>query len=280
MNKHYLKTLASSLLLAGLSPALLAANAITAIDLVNNSQNEPVLAISFAEAPTTPASFSIINPPRIAFDFKDTKNQTGKNLLPFNSELLNAATLVESSDRTRLVPNLNKSSAHSTRIDGKQLLVSFNAADKPLAAGSSIQGLVEAAVGARQQAGVDPRAEFAEVFRLTFANMSAVGGGSGTTLTALRGIDKATRESVTYWMALACVVAAISLVYLFLRSKQGLALLAIRDNEVAARSQGIAVDRMKLAVYAVAAFGAGLAGTCLARFNCPPSVSADSNKVI
>ena len=57
MNKHYLKTLASSLLLAGLSPALFAANAITAIDLVNNSQNEPVLAISFAEAPTTPASW-------------------------------------------------------------------------------------------------------------------------------------------------------------------------------------------------------------------------------
>lgn len=100
----------------------------------------------------------------------------------------------------------------------------------------------------------------ADVFRLTIANISAVGGGSGTTLTALRGIEKATRESVTYWMALACVVASIGLVYAFLRSKQGLALLAIRDNEVAARSQGIAVGRMKLAVYAVAAFGAGLAG--------------------
>jgi branched-chain amino acid transport system permease protein len=49
-------------------------------------------------------------------------------------------------------------------------------------------------------------------------------------------------------------------VYLFLRSKQGLALLAIRDNEVAAESQGIPVRRMKLAVYVVAAFGAGLAG--------------------
>ena len=100
----------------------------------------------------------------------------------------------------------------------------------------------------------------AEVFRLSFANMSAVGGGSGTTLTALRGIEKATRESVTYWVALACVVAAIVLVYLFLRSKRGLALLAIRDNEVAAESQGIAVQRVKLAVYVVAAFGAGLAG--------------------
>ncbi len=100
----------------------------------------------------------------------------------------------------------------------------------------------------------------AEVFRLGFANLSAVGGGSGTSLTALRGIDKATRESVTFWMALACVVASVALVYLFLRSKQGLALLAIRDNPVAAESQGIAVGRMRLAVYGVAAFGAGLAG--------------------
>ena len=100
----------------------------------------------------------------------------------------------------------------------------------------------------------------AEVFRLSFANVSAVGGGSGTTLTALRGIDRVTRQNTTYWMALACVVAAIALVYLFLRSKRGLALLAIRDNEVAAESQGIPVARMKLAVYVVAAFGAGLAG--------------------
>lgn len=99
-----------------------------------------------------------------------------------------------------------------------------------------------------------------EVFRLSFANMSVVGGGSGTSLTALRGIDKATRESTTFWMALACVVASVALVYLFLRSKRGLALLAIRDNEVAAESQGIAVQQMKLAVYVVAAFGAGLAG--------------------
>ena len=99
-----------------------------------------------------------------------------------------------------------------------------------------------------------------EVFRLSFANATFVGGGSGTSLTALRGIEKATRESVTFWTALTCVVASVALVYLFLRSKQGLALLAIRDNEVAAESQGVAVQRMKLAVYVVAALGAGLAG--------------------
>lgn len=100
----------------------------------------------------------------------------------------------------------------------------------------------------------------ADAFRLGVANISAVGGGSGTSLTALRGISKATRESATFWMALACMVAAVALVYLFLRSKRGLALLAIRDNEVAAESQGIDVRGMKLAVYGVAAFGCGLAG--------------------
>ena len=81
----------------------------------------------------------------------------------------------------------------------------------------------------------------AEVFRLSFANMAFVGGGSGTSLTALRGIEKATREaSRSGWRWHAS--SRLALVYLFLRSKQGLALLAIRDNEVAAESQGIAVS--------------------------------------
>ncbi len=100
----------------------------------------------------------------------------------------------------------------------------------------------------------------AEVFRLSIANVSAVGGGSGTSLTALRGIPKATRESVTFWLCLGAAVAAVALVYFFLRSRQGLALLAIRDSEVASESQGVNVRATKLGVYLVAAFGAGLAG--------------------
>jgi len=109
----------------------------------------------------------------------------------------------------------------------------------------------------------------AEVFRLTVANISAVGGGSGTSLTALRGIDRVTRQHTTYWIALACVAACIGGVYLFLRSKQGLALQAIRDNPVAAESQGIAVQRMKLMVYVVAAMGCGLAGALYFVSNLP-----------
>ncbi|MBJ7552555.1 branched-chain amino acid ABC transporter permease [Marinomonas ostreistagni] len=100
----------------------------------------------------------------------------------------------------------------------------------------------------------------AEVVRLTVANISIVGGGSGTSLTAFRGVDRVFRQHMTYWIALTCVVATVALILLFLRSKQGLALQAIRDSEVAASSQGVDVIRMKLAVYVVAALGCGLAG--------------------
>ena len=57
----------------------------------------------------------------------------------------------------------------------------------------------------------------AEVLRLGVANVSAIGGGSGTSLIALRGIPRATRESITFWMCLAGVVASVGLVYWLLR---------------------------------------------------------------
>jgi branched-chain amino acid transport system permease protein len=100
----------------------------------------------------------------------------------------------------------------------------------------------------------------AEVFRLTLANVSAVGGGSGTSLTALRGIPRATRESATFYLCLGGAALSLVLVYGFLRSRQGLSLLALRDDEMAAESQGVDVRRTKLAVYLFAAGGAGLAG--------------------
>jgi branched-chain amino acid transport system permease protein len=100
----------------------------------------------------------------------------------------------------------------------------------------------------------------AEVFRLTLANVSAVGGGSGTSLIALRGIPRATRESATFFLCLGGAAASLALVYGFLRSREGLSLLALRDDEMAAESQGVDVRRTKLAVYLFAAGGAGLAG--------------------
>jgi branched-chain amino acid transport system permease protein len=100
----------------------------------------------------------------------------------------------------------------------------------------------------------------AEVFRLTIANVSVLGGGSGTSLTALQDVPRALRESLTLWLALAIVAAAVGLLYVFLRSKAGLSLTAMRDNAVAASSQGVDVKRARLFVYLVSACGTALAG--------------------
>jgi branched-chain amino acid transport system permease protein len=100
----------------------------------------------------------------------------------------------------------------------------------------------------------------AEVYRLLVANDSALGSGAGISLTAMLAFDKATRESITFWTATALLVATIGGIYWLLRSRIGLALTAIRDDAVAAESQGVDVARTKFLVYAIAAFGTGCAG--------------------
>lgn len=93
----------------------------------------------------------------------------------------------------------------------------------------------------------------AEVFRLGFAQMASLGGGSGSSLpiTIMKDLasSKAMRESLIYWAALTLGVGSVAFVYLLLRSRIGLALTAIRDSETASSSLGIAIPRIKLGVY-------------------------------
>ncbi len=97
----------------------------------------------------------------------------------------------------------------------------------------------------------------AEVFRLSFAQVSALGGGSGSSLPVgiVRSLaeSRSGREHLSYWLALASAVIVIASVFFFLRTRNGLALSAIRDNELAAGSLGIDIWRTKFVVYIVTA---------------------------
>ena len=55
----------------------------------------------------------------------------------------------------------------------------------------------------------------------------------------------------------------LALIVLLLRSRYGLALKAIRDNELAATCNGIDVMRTKLLVYIVTAFGTAMVGALI-----------------
>lgn len=118
----------------------------------------------------------------------------------------------------------------------------------------------------------------AEVVRLSLAQWKALGGGTGTSLPsgAARGMwgvqgvadlfgmrSSQAVDVVCYWVALLLAVATIGFIYRLLRSRQGLGLAAMRDNQEAARAVGVDPRWMKSVVYLVAGFITGLAGALI-----------------
>ncbi len=104
----------------------------------------------------------------------------------------------------------------------------------------------------------------AEVFRLIASQISVMGGGSGISLPAQIIIamapSRTAREHEIYWLALVLTAVVLGAIVALLRSRHGLALTAIRDNEAAAQSNGVDVMRLKFVVYVLTAFGTGLIG--------------------
>ena len=115
----------------------------------------------------------------------------------------------------------------------------------------------------------------AEVVRLSVAQWKSLGGGTGTSLpreatsdmmfvesiaTLFDLRDAAARDVLAYWLALALAVGSIAGVYALLRSRQGLALAAVRDNRVAARAVGVDAQAMNWVVFVTAAAITGLCG--------------------
>ena len=104
----------------------------------------------------------------------------------------------------------------------------------------------------------------ASVVMLVIEQVSSIGGGTGEPLPGLAGMNSAVLTAYTYWAALIVAVLATGGVYLLLRSRVGLVLTAIRDDERAARSSGVRVGLARMGVFVVAAAGCGAAGGVLA----------------
>ena len=107
----------------------------------------------------------------------------------------------------------------------------------------------------------------AEVYRLTFAQVSILGGGSGSSLPSqiVQSIapNRLARDNLIYWTGLAVVIAVLATIYLILRSRWGLALTAIRDSEPAAESVGVDNYRTKFLVYLLTAGATGSVGALI-----------------
>ena len=100
----------------------------------------------------------------------------------------------------------------------------------------------------------------AELFRLLFGTWDFVGNATGMFIRPPRSVD----PWVVYYVAVGLLVGMVALVVATLRSRTGLALMAIRDAEDAAAGLGVNVWRVKLLAFVVAAAGTGLVAALIA----------------
>lgn len=103
---------------------------------------------------------------------------------------------------------------------------------------------------------------FGEIVWSLFMNSSEESFGGALGMPTVR-IDK----DYLFIIALAVVLVCLAVTQNLIRSKHGRAITSIRDNEIAAKATGINVTKYKLAVFAISAFFAGVAGVLLASSN-------------
>lgn len=119
----------------------------------------------------------------------------------------------------------------------------------------------------------------AEVMRLATSVFGYVNAGAGMSLRVMTGYSPFERAVGVSLLSALLLLVTVGGSYWLLRSRYGLALTAVRDNPVAAASQGVNVGRLKFLIWIAAAMGTGLAGSVyfMAQLRITPPSAYDPN---
>jgi branched-chain amino acid transport system permease protein len=123
---------------------------------------------------------------------------------------------------------------------------------------------------------------FSEIVAALVTKASWLGGSAGLPLTSSRLIDLDWFEPVMFWVAGALALASIGGLFLLMRSSFGLGLMSVRDNDLAAMSIGVDVQRNRFIVFVLSAAGCGFAGAVsfLGNLFVSPAAAFDVNWVV
>jgi len=98
-------------------------NAIQKIEAIKESENVVIKVTLKASLPNPPKFFSILKPARIVIDLPATINNSGQNRQVVNLGDVQAVDIVQSSDRSRLVLNLQKMQQFEIQQTDRALMV-------------------------------------------------------------------------------------------------------------------------------------------------------------
>jgi len=108
---------------------------------------------------------------------------------------------------------------------------------------------------------------FGEIIRVFLINFKSItGGATGKRFSAPAAILLSLTPLFSWLLIIGSLIVIIVLLRNLVRSTYGRAILAVREDEIAARSSGIAVFRYKMAGFVIASFVAGIGGALYAPF--------------
>lgn len=108
---------------------------------------------------------------------------------------------------------------------------------------------------------------FGEIIRVCLVNLKAfTGGPNGKQFSTVFTTSLDHSAAISYSAIIGSLVLIVVLLQNFVRSTYGRAILAVREDEIAANSNGISVFRYKMAGFVIASFIAGIGGALYAPF--------------
>lgn len=131
MNRIF-STLGFSLWIALLSPMVQAAS-LKALDVAALPGDRIELKLAFDSPPPQPKGYTTESPARIALDLPGVASQLTNKTRDLGSGNARSATVVEASDRTRLIINLTQLTPYTSRVEGNNLFVVVGQGAKPAA---------------------------------------------------------------------------------------------------------------------------------------------------
>lgn len=140
------------------APAFAQSNSIdSVVSVMQGNQTELRLRLK-EPLKTAPVSFTVANPPRLAFDLPDTVNGMGSNTVELTQGDIRSVTIVQAGDRSRVVLNLRGAVTNQLRLDGDSLVVSVTPVQSGsyVAAPSAFALTQQARASASTSAGVPP----------------------------------------------------------------------------------------------------------------------------
>ncbi|MEA4894146.1 MAG: branched-chain amino acid ABC transporter permease [Oscillospiraceae bacterium] len=110
---------------------------------------------------------------------------------------------------------------------------------------------------------------------IPFAGQEGLSLGSASASLYKNGLGFGTASKITYlWVALIVTLICLTMMFMFIRSKYGRAIKAIRDDEIAASASGINTSYYKIFTFTFSAFFSGVAGALYACANATLSTSS------